>query len=231
MLVGLASWSAVALLLGLGLLGWPSRAALVGWLGIVLGAGLAMLAWWWVLGRLLARLSRAPESAATTLKTVGMGGMRRQWSSAGARRLAAWTFAPLAAGWLVALIALTSPELHHNLIHSTTIQRRFIFLLAAPTLLAQVFVLLRAYSGGSTGNGVAAGSRWDWWPVVVGDCLDWVPSSRTWPPATCGHRTLPSTWSTRSICATGGSPGTCCPGGAPRHFSASDCLRWPTNLP
>ena len=49
-LVGLASWSAVALLLGLGLLGWPSRAALLGWLGIALGSGLAMLAWWWVLG-------------------------------------------------------------------------------------------------------------------------------------------------------------------------------------
>ena len=167
MLVGLASWSAVAVLLGLGLLGWPSRAALLGWVGIALGCGLVMLAWWWVLGTLLARQSRAPESGPTTLQSIGLRGAGRQWSSAGASRLAAWTFAPLAAGWLVALITLNSPEFHHNLIHSTTIQRRFIFLLAAPTLLAQVFVLLRAYSGGSTGNGVAAGSRWARWPVVV----------------------------------------------------------------
>ena len=167
-LVGLASWSAVALLVGLSLLGWPSRTALLAWLGIALGSGLAMLAWWWVLGRLLARLSRAPESAPTTLNSIGLGGTNRQWSSAGARRLAAWTFAPLAAGWLVALVALSSPEFHHNLIHSTTIQRRFIFLLAAPTLLAQVYVLLRAYSGGSTGTGaVATGGRRAWWPVVV----------------------------------------------------------------
>ena len=130
-LVGLASWSAVALLLGLGLLGWPSRAALLGWLGVAVGSGLVMLTWWWVLGRLLARLSRVPESVPTTLQSIGLHGASRQWSSAGASRLAAWTFAPLAAGWLVALIALASPELHHNLIHSTTIQRRFIFLLAA----------------------------------------------------------------------------------------------------
>ena len=170
-LVGLASWSAVALLLGLGLLGWPSRAALLGWIGITLGSGLAMLAWWWVLGTLLARLSRAPESVPTTLQSLGLRGADQQWSSAGASRLAAWTFAPLAAGWLVALIALTSPELHHTLIHSTTIQRRFIFLLAAPTLLAQVYVLLRAHSGGGLGAGarwsVAPGGRWAWWPVVV----------------------------------------------------------------
>ena len=178
-LVGLASWSAVALLLGLSLLGSPSRAALLGWLGIALGSGLAMLAWWWVLGRLLAHLSRAPESAPTALKSIGLRGASRQWSSAGASRLAAWTFAPLAAGWLVALVALSSPEFHHNLIHSTTIQRRFIFLLAVPTLLAQVFVLLRAYSGGSAGTGaapsagwsVATGGRWSWWPAVVAGLL------------------------------------------------------------
>ena len=171
-LVGLASWSAVALLLGLSLLGWPSRVALLGWIGIALGSGLAMLAWWWVLGRLSARLSRAPDLALTTLKSIGLRGTSRQWSSAGARRLAAWTFAPLAAGWLVALIALSYPEFHHNLIHSTTIQRRFIFLLAAPTLLAQVYVLLRAYSGGSPGTGaVAIGGRWVWWPVVAAGLL------------------------------------------------------------
>ena len=164
-LVGLAGWSAVALLLGLVLLGWPSRMALLGWLGVVLGSGLAMLAWWWVLGRLLA--------------------WPGAWSSAGASRLAAWTFAPLAAGWLVALIALNSPEFHHNLIHSTTIQRRFIFLLVAPTLLAQVYVLLRAYSGGGPDTGAVAsdqlsvvrratghrlratGGQWAWWPVVA----------------------------------------------------------------
>ncbi len=147
-LVLLASWSAVALLLGLALFGRPSRAALLGWLGIVALAGLALLAWWWVHGWLLAR----PGA----------------WSSAGASRLAAWTFAPLAAGWLVALVALNDPEFHHNLIHSGTIQRRFIFLLLAPTLLAQVYVLLRAYSGSSTGTGVVgAGVRGAWWPVVV----------------------------------------------------------------
>ncbi|MAG35366.1 MAG: hypothetical protein CL878_03835 [Dehalococcoidia bacterium] len=144
-LAGLASWSAVALLLGLALFGWPSRAALLGWLGVALGSGLAMFVWWSALGMMLAR----PGA----------------WSTAGASRLAAWTFAPLAAGWVVALLALSSPEFHHNLIHSPTVQRRFIFLLAAPTLLAQGYVLLRAYSSGSPGPGDTR--RWSWWPVVA----------------------------------------------------------------
>ena len=133
-----------------------------------------MLAWWWVLGTLLTRLStgalRNPATH-TCSSPLDCRGASRQWSPAGASRLAAWTFAPLAAGWLVALIALSSPDFHHTLIHSTTIQRRFIFLLAAPTLLAQVYVLLRAHSGGGLGAGawwsVAPVGRWAWWPVVV----------------------------------------------------------------